>query len=480
MFPKLDDIDDLTLLLPVYQEQAAQCLYYGTDGSTGVRYPCLGEPYPHQPKVCKAVVEGQGLCCGVGGHTQKTHAKDMSLATRALTHAVWLLEHMEHMAKEEVGKQITGMLHMLCGLELRRQEQTQHGFPVATAEMKSILVMYTTVTDVWVTMVDHSSSLARKTRNFRSTTQVLNKMLPQFLTASPTIPPDVYAEVVGPKCFAVFLFPTTDHAPDALSRLCNAAFQEAGPEWHARMRRSQEGHRPECQGATCACDRSDPMFKVQETRQLYGACTACGLIGHNKGSCLQRSPATHIAMALATMIDPVKMSRFTPKAGHLCLCNCYHMLVALLYRWWSVGDVEWGVRGISRLVPVGDKEPALLLRFFNHIVAHLKQHTTFGQGMVVLLDNDHLNVEAAHLYKDPRKRKGLLPETIALKRKARDLTEAYQDDDLYRTVMTPQHRDRVRNMVRRSASVNPNLVTEVQGRETDIGLRFAFDDIFLV
>lgn len=198
-------------------------------------------------------------------------------------------------------------------------------------------------------------------------------------------------------------------------------------------------------------------------------------MGHNKGSCLRRSTATHVATALATMIDPCKMSRLTVQAGHMCLFKCYRVLVTLLYKWWSKEDVDWTVRGLSRLSPVGENTPLLLLRFFNYIVAHLKQHARFGQDMVVIRDEDHLSLDAAHLYGDGKKSRPRPPEAVALKRKARFIAEAAHDDDLYEpepAATTTPRRQRMRDMIVQSASVNPKLA-----REEDIGRRFGFEDL---
>ena len=474
-FPTLNDLHDLTAVVPQYHTEAMACIRYEADGSMGVRYPWLGLPYPHQPKVCKAVKRGTLVCCGVGGHTSKTHNLGVSIATRALGQAVWLLENMDLMAREEVVKQIAAMLHVLCALEVRRQEQRKDGFPGATSEIKSILVMYTTVTDVWATVADSSSSLTSTTRNFRSTTQVLNTALPPLVMAPPDIPSDVYAEVVGvSKRFAVFLFPGTTGNPSAspsLHQLCDTAFREAAPAF--------------LNGGGHAAKR------VPAVPSLFSACAQCGLVGHNKGSCLRRSTATHIATALATMIDPCKMSRLTVQAGHMCLFSCYRVLVTLLYKWWSKEDVDWTVRGLSRLALVGENTPLLLLRFFNYIVAHLKQHARFGQDMVVVRDEDHLSLDAAHLYEDGKKSRPCPPEAVALKRKARSIAEAAHDDDLcigyeyeyeYESEYEPEpqptaatttpRRQRMRDMIVRSASVNPRLA-----REEDIGRRFGFEDL---
>ena len=122
-----------------------ECIDHDLFGRPQVRYPCLGPPLPNQPKVCKAVDKAQGIICGVGGHISNTHEKGMSLATRALTHSVWLLENMRFMALAEATKQAFALVHVLSALEMARQQQVGNGFRGAVADLQSILIMYGTV-----------------------------------------------------------------------------------------------------------------------------------------------------------------------------------------------------------------------------------------------------------------------------------------------------------------------------------------------
>lgn len=478
-FPRLRDVADLGKFLRSSPNlaDARQCLVYGNNGAPVVRYPCLGVPLPHQPKVCKAMCGNPPKMCGVGGHTAKTHDRPIVLATRALTQAVWLLEYMDTMAPQEVHKQIMAMLHVLCALELCRQEQEQQGFRAPTSEIKSILVMYATVTEAWGNRVFCIEKT--KTRNFRSTTLVLNDALSTLTRGAPAIPVDFLdVDEPSPEAQALFFpFPSLDDNLQRVQALCDTAFREAGSAWIVDTQRELQGHWPHCGlDKTCTCVLGSLKARVLVPRNM-STCQACGLLGHNKGSCPRRNTATHIATALATMIDPSKMSRMTAQAVHLGLYNCYHMLVALLYGWWSndLGrENTWTLGGLSRLVFEGTNSPTLLLRLFNHALVTLRRHPRFGKGLAIVGDEGVLRLDAAHRYESisygKRKPK---PETLALKHKATEMTKEFQDEEFFLSTQNA-----VRDMVVQSAAEYAPVADDLRKQETDIGLRFGFEDIF--
>lgn len=489
MLPTVPDLDALATCAANYKDATAKCHRYSPDGECVIGYPCLGPPPPNQPNVCR-FTGPDGSVCGVGGHSSRTHTKPVSLSTRALTQAVWLLENMEFLKPEQAVKQIMAMFHVMCALEERRQERLAQGLlATTTAEIKSILIMYQAVTG-WFTKYTPSSSSVSTRPKFRSTTNILSELLSTLIqrpssTGGNAILEDI--EAGEQTCFVVFLFPLdhTRHLPrndDAktLRQLCATAFAQQDTSLIVRM---AQGHRPNCQDpATCECnDTGDVFIKGDKIERSMVSCRQCGLIGHNQGSCRSRTTATHVAMALATLIDPQKSLKITPKVAHMSLYNCYQTIVALLYQWCNstlTTTHQWRIEGVTRLRTVDCNHPELLLRLFNHTVATLKTQPKFGKNMLVIARPRELMLEAAYAYE--KTARGLRPESVNLKQRAIEATEAFQDEDLALPrplLMTPAKRRTVCAMVQSSARADPRVAAELREHQDDIGLRFAFDDL---
>jgi hypothetical protein len=66
-------------------------------------------------------------------------------------------------------------------------------------------------------------------------------------------------------------------------------------------------------------------------------CTRCWLLGHNAGSCEERSYGTHVATALATLLDESKAMRHGELTVHRTLWNVHQILWGMLYRVWTKG-----------------------------------------------------------------------------------------------------------------------------------------------
>lgn len=518
--PDLPDHEALTAYVRcdrVSKAAAAECIDHDLFGRPQVRYPCLGPPLPNQPKVCKAVDKVQGVVCGVGGHISNTHEKGMSLATRALTHSVWLLENMRFMAQAEATKQAFALVHVLSALEMARQQQMGNGFHGAVADLQSILIMYGTVREWFFrTYADHGRVEAAKVkaavRDYRSTINVLNEATAKLMEKAPVLRLAVaevaFQDVENPR-IVLYCFPSTTQGPlvsgDAggLWETCNKAFANAPAAWKADTVRMLSGHVRDCsKPESCACNVSVPTLKVRSDADHVSACKCCGFVGHNKHSCASRNTATHIAVCLATLVDSTKSSRITPRSAHLSLYHCYHAIVALLYRWWS-GDGtwatdDWSIQGLGRLRRRGTDAPELLLRLFNHVALELKANARMGETML-LLDNrgvgaQTLHLEAAHNYDLTEKRKAL-PQTKTLKRKARKLVAEAEDDALVMATqprvpprppspssvtvpMSPTRASAVRELVQRSARVHPGLARDLsETSEIDIAKRFGLDNI---
>lgn len=496
--PVVPSLEAIARCAPDHTRAAMACQRPSPDGQSRIEYPFLGPPPPHQPNVCRFVGDG-GAVCGVGGHSARTHAKPMSVAARALTQAVWLLENMELLDPREASRQIRAMFHVMCALELRRQERIAQGLHAATAEIKSILIMYNAVTEwfanVVVTITAPSSlrTVPRPHRAFRSTTHLLNDILPTLIERpAPLLENTLLADTQEHTCFVVFLFPFChdlllsrgDHATHTLRQMCLTAFaqQEA-----SLARRMAEGHLPSCQeptstsSPTCACNPQDQarFIKVDRVDRGVRSCLRCGLAGHNRGSCRERNTATHVAVALATLLDPQKSPKIAPDIAHLSLYNCYQAIVALLYQWCfsSASQDLWRIDGVTQLRKVDCDHPELLLRLFNLTVTTLKSQPRFGENMLVVSRPDQLMVNAAHNYE--RIGRSLRPESVSLKQRTQEAMEEFQDEDLARPratgVMTPAKRRTVQVMVQSSACANQRLAGELGS--IDIGTRFAFEDL---
>jgi hypothetical protein len=70
-------------------------------------------------------------------------------------------------------------------------------------------------------------------------------------------------------------------------------------------------------------------------------CTKCWLLGHNAGSCEERSSGTHVATALATLLDESKSMRHDTDTVHKTLWNVHQILLGMAYRVFKHGwEVE--------------------------------------------------------------------------------------------------------------------------------------------
>jgi hypothetical protein len=405
----------------------------------------------------------------------------VSLSARALTQAAWILIHVESLAPAEVLAQSMCLVRLLVALELRRQRQVATGFSGDTYDLKSVLLMYGLVRQFVLDSGGGSGGgddHARPGRDFRSTTMLLNDLLPRllerpsttdFATAVPMPPP-------GARRFCAYLFPTdTARLADA----CRQAFEAADPAWLSRLRRMLQGHRMSCCNTAndddAACCGGCPQYNGQVLRMDvdtdgFATCDVCGCIGHNKRSCLRRSTATHIAYCLGTLIDPTKAARVRPRSAHLALFNVYQLLVALLYRWWApvpkMDNQLWLVTGVARLRPVGATRPDLLLRLFNHVAVALQNDARLGHGMVIMANAEgRLYLEAAHAYDE-----GPDVEGQNRVRELRGMLEASwrdvdEDEDVLRAPPCPATpsatRTAVQALVTMSATANVRLRGEL-------------------
>ncbi len=434
-----------------------------------IRYPVLGPPLPNQPKVCKVLVDGR--VCGVGGHSAKTHAKSLSLSTRALTHATWILEHLECLAQQEALKQCRALVWLLQDLEAQRQHQREKGFADQSSELRAVLVMYITVKKHYDAVFGDKrvGTIVPKseTRNFRSTVYLLNALLPTL--PSRAIPPETFV-LPEDKKLVVYLFPDTPH----LKQLCVDAFREAPDVWKTNMERTIHGHRAMClSDEWCGCAPLD-VLKADASIQGYATCAVCGMLGHQKRSCAGINAVTHVAIALATLMDSEKNRRIDARCAHLSLYNAYHMIVALLYRWVVYDTHDWEIRGKQRLARVGKDNPWVILQLFNYVVSTLKtNHPLIGPTLGVVHDPSHLYLEAAHDYHAPVVKK-MRPDVKALRREVKAQTQDFQDQDLYRACatlpMAPQRHKDVSTMIHSSAIWDRRMMLDADTRA--LGLRF--------
>lgn len=431
-----------------------------------LQYPVLGDPLPNQPKVCKVLVHGR--VCGVGGHSAKTHHKTMSLSTRALTHATWILEHLESLARQEALKQCRAFVDLLVDLEYLRQRQRQKGFAGETSELRAVLVMYNTVKKHYDAVFRNDTAGAPKSskRHFRSTVYVLNSLLPVLCTKVP--PPETFI-LPEKRNLVLYLFPETPH----LMQLCEVAFREASPDWTNKIERTIQGHRGSCKSdENCTCGSLD-VLKAEVQIQGYTTCAICGSLGHQKRSCTSINTTTHVAIGLATLIDDEKNRRIDPRTAHLSLYNAYHMIVAMLYEWVVYNRHDWEIHGKQRLTSTGKGNPFVILQLFNYVVATLKNHyPSIGDTMGVVYDPSHLDVEAAHAYDSPVV-KTARPAVKALTRQIKETTEQFQDEDFYRPTMSPQRRKDVSHMIHSSAIFDRRIMLDAD--TLALGMRFGLD-----
>lgn len=465
-FPSFHELADLTAYVDAHPLEARTCWTLTPDGQCLVQYPFVGPPPPHQPKVCR-FRDRDGRVCGIGGHTTRTHHATSSLAIKALTHAAWIIKNMDHLGQHS-RRHVQVLLHVLCSLEGRRQ----HYRVDATADIQSILVMYDTVVQ-WAHKRNVQPGISANKRRQRSTISIVNdffQALPSLPPLSPTEEAAVLADVPSPK-LVVFLFPTSADLSDThvLRQRCFAAFMT---EDILKVHRMAQGHVKTCPSTSSACTCQGAFIKIPRINEDLVCCHRCGLPGHNKATCQDRTTATHVAVSLATLLDPHKAPRISAKTAHLTLYNCYDVLVALLYQWcFGDGRTRWdiGEGGSARIKRVDTRNPEVLLRFYNHTVASLKASPTVGPTMQVMSRPDCLLLEAAHAYDRVDEASHTMQhEASHLRRTIGTLIEDRQDDDLERSLwMDPE--SAVSAMIQSSTQRDPRIAQELA--------KFAFDDV---
>ena len=363
-FPRFEDVADLAAYVKVHSSKKLWTLT--PDGQCLMQYPCMGPPPPHQPKVCR-FLGPQGRVCGIGGHTARTHNATSSVATKALTHAAWIIRNADTLGEHHYRRHMGVIFDILCSLEDRRR----HYRVDATADIQSILVMYDAVRRWWT---NAKRGVALGTRRQRTTISIVNDFFaptpapPAAANPNPN-PALVLADVPSPK-LVVFLFPTSD-----IRERCLATFLTQDIMTIHRM---AQGHVKSCSRSTsaaCKCHQHGSFIKVPRINKDLVCCHRCGLPGHNKATCQDRTTATHVAMALATLLDPHKAPRISAKTLHLTLYHCYDVIVTLLYQW-CFGGIRWDIGGSARIQRIDSTDPEALLRFYNHTVASLKASPT--------------------------------------------------------------------------------------------------------
>lgn len=478
-FPALSSPTGLAAYVASHPAKARACWALLPDGQCAIEYPFLGPPPPHQPRVC-GFRDDRGQVCGIGGHNARTHNNTASLATKALAHAIWILRNMHNLGIHHVTRHVRVLLDILCGLEGRRVAYQMD----ATAEIQSILVMYEAVLQWWFRFRQSKQPKGgpcSTKRSQRSSIAIVNNLLVRFSDAPPSMDTDsLLADVPCPK-LVVFLFPTsttTNNNTAALRQLCLDAFTTQDV---TILRRMANGHLRSCgspnkNGCTCRCD-DDCCIKVPRLNVDVVCCRRCGLPGHNKASCRERSTATHVAVALATLLDPHKAPRISAKTAHLTLFHCYDVIVTLLYRWSMINDndnMPWHISGHGRLKRIDSLHPEILLRLYNHALASLKQCSKVGPTMLVVHRENCLMVEAAHAYGDndieDDDQEMVKRETTTIQQTVQSLIEATQDDDLERPRWFGGDRESaVSEMVMSSTQQDPRIAEDL--------VRFAFDDV---
>lgn len=455
-FPRLSSIADLASHVEAHPSKARACWVLTPDGQCIIEYPVLGPPPPHQPRVCRFRDE-KGRVCGIGGHIARTHNATTSLSTRALTHAVWMICNMDNLGIHHAVRHIQVLLDILCGLEGRRR----HYLVDSTADIQSILVMYDAVLQ-WFGKTNTNKNIPQNTkRTQRSSIAIVNDLLLHFSKNSFYIEDHVVADVASPK-LVTFLFPASHLQTNMLQRLCQDAFTSQDI---SRLQKMAKGHFGDCLGENCTCHGE--FVKVPRINVDVVCCHRCGLPGHNKATCQERTTATHVAVALATLLDPHKNPRISAKTAHLTLFNCYDVIVTLLYKWFHKGT-PWHITGNARIRSIKNFHPEILLRLYNHTLATLKKCPKVGPTMLVVSRPDRLMVEAAHCY-DEKSKDSVKQETEVLKNTVQALIEETQDEDLER----PRWADPqsfVSAMVQSSTQQDPRIAQDLA--------RFAFDDVF--
>lgn len=478
-FPQLASLDDLATYVKAHASEARKCWRLTPDGRCLVDYPLLGTPPPFQPRVCR-YRSPDGTVCGVGGHNARTHLATTSLSTKALTHAVWIIRNMEVLGVHHLRRHVQVLIQVLCSL----QERRQHYRVDDAADIRSILLMYQRVVQ-WYHQSkpkrDSTSHIER--RRQRSSIHTLNHLLLLFQRRDPVLEPGIVLAGVARPNLVVFLFPT---CKQTLHQLCIAAFANQDV---SIVRKVANGHLRTCQGGggggadddtrrNCTCRGS--FLKVPRIDMDVVCCHRCGIPGHNQASCQARTPATHVAIALATLLDPYKAPRISAKACHLTLFHCYDVLVAMLYQWVhhpTTPTTPWHIHGVPRLTALtnANAHPILLLRLYNHALASLKACPRVGPGMLVIHRPDHLMLDAAHRYDDgdddedddaANNQREAKSVSSTLKRVIQD----FQDEDLDQYRPLPlEKRSFLTDMVQTTKTADPRIAAEIA--------KFAFDDI---
>jgi hypothetical protein len=118
-------------------------------------------------------------------------------------------------------------------------------------------------------------------------------------------------------------------------------------------------------------------------------------LGHNASSCEERTPGTHVATALATLLDENKCARHDVRTVQYTLWNIYHILWAMLHRVHTEGwEVETemceifiaeSVAGTVRMRGPRRLPLLALLRLFNMTVMEISRRPQ-GGGIALIHD----------------------------------------------------------------------------------------------
>lgn len=356
------------------------------------------------------------------GHNKIRHSPpNLTIAGHAVRHAACLIEHGCNISTGDLCHQMTAILATLVGMS---DVATQRPDSINLSWLRQIKYVYDALID-WIRHPDnpHRSHIriipshklppdiqivvGGNAQETRSTIGSLKEML-SVIADSPVRLKAISARDCLPSHTLILPFPD-EWDQDVRSAMKNSFDRVfADPNTERMYAKVHGGHRICCgtqetgsvgkvntvlQCGRCGAVKGCDFFAEYPARQN---CRGCGLVGHNYGSCKTRSSGTHVATALATILDQCKQCRQEARDIHKTLINVHHIIWGMCYRIWKYG---WGVEEDMCSVLIKETKSGTvrvrgpdrlhllsLMRMYNYTVAQVLKVNWIGADIRVVHD----------------------------------------------------------------------------------------------
>jgi hypothetical protein len=377
-------------------------------------------PRGMEPKLCSI--------CGCSGHNaracvhQTTNEPGTTMCQAAMRHASGILSHGQHMSTRELATQLRCLLTAMAMLwhEQVRLTRLSDRAPLIETRRQLATILY--IYQLLVTYVAHPDNCHREYFHIRgaSESRVDDTDAIMALPFMAHVDRQAFRAVVEYATHIARVppaIPTLDTTSPSLGVLTLGVFHtippgsiplngEAGPaiDWDAAERRFIESIVDDTTCHAAMAFQGTVIPCRYPVHSFPSSCSQCFLLRHCKASCATRTPALHVAICLATMIDPVNRNRILVDVQKAMLWNVYvyiRFLAALVL----TRPAEYAHMAEMRQLNIGDirctvSSPAPILhlaRLYNHAAMTLAPYLGVNFAGGPPRDEDAIEVMVARI-----------------------------------------------------------------------------------